>query len=81
MERPTFDFPVHPVSETIMNPNGATAQEKIDKIDMYIWKKDYELVHSRKAEFTKKWVFPMILDQCFPSLRSQLEEAIFFEET
>ena len=64
VERPTFDFPVCPVYKTMMNPDGTTAQEKNDKMDIYIWKKDYELVHSRKAEFTKKEkrVFPIILD-------------------
>ena len=47
-----------------------------------MWTKDYKLVHSRRAEFTKKekWVFPMILDQCLPSLRSQLEGTKMFEE-
>ena len=40
VERPTFDFPVHPVSKTITSPDGRTTQEKIDKMDNYIWKKD-----------------------------------------
>ena len=32
VERPTFNFPVHPVSRTISNPDGTTTQEKIDEI-------------------------------------------------
>ena len=51
---PTFDFPVYLVSKTIMSPDQTTMQEKIDEIDIYIWKKDYELVHRRKAEFIEK---------------------------
>ena len=37
-----------------MNPDGTTRQEKIDEMDIYIWKKDYMLAHSRRAEFTEK---------------------------
>ena len=56
--------------------------KKIDEMDIYVWKKDYELVHNRKAELIKKkQVFPIILDQCLLSIRSQLEGAKTFEET
>ena len=46
-------------------------------------KKDYKLICNKKAEFIKKEkrFFPIILDQCSPSLRSQLEGARTFEET
>ena len=51
-------------------------------MDIYVWKKDYKLIHSKKAEFVEKEkrVFPIILDQCSPSLRSQLEDMKTFEE-
>ena len=83
MECPTFDFPVRPVSKTVMSPDKTTRQEKIDEMDIYIWKNDYGLVHNRKAEFIEKEkrLFPIILDQCLPSLRSQLEGTKTFEET
>ena len=76
-------FQSGPVSKTITSPDGTTRQEKIDELDIYVWKKDYELVHNRKAEFIEKEkrVFLIILDQCLPSLRSQLEGAKTFEET
>ena len=38
VERPEFDFPVHPVSKTIMNPDGLMTQEKIEEMDIYVWK-------------------------------------------
>ena len=61
---PKFEFPVRPVSKTIMNPDGTMTQEKIDEMDIYVWKKDYELLHNWKAEFVEKEkrVFPIILD-------------------
>ena len=43
-------------------------------MDIYIWKKDYEFIHNQKADFTKKEKnLSIILDQCSPSLKSQLE--------
>ena len=54
MERPTFNFSVRPVPRTIRNPDGTIMQEKNDEMDIYMWKKDYELVHSKKAKFTEK---------------------------
>ena len=82
IECPKFEFPVRPVSKTIMNPDGTIAQEKIVEMDIYVWKKDYELVHDHKAEFEEKGkrVFSIILDQCSPSLRSELEGAKSFED-
>ena len=57
-------FPVHPIPKIVTNPDATMTQEKVDEIDIYIWKKAYDLVHSRKAGFTKKEkrVFPNILD-------------------
>ena len=51
-------------------------------MDIYMWKKDYELIHNKEVEFIKKekGVFPIILNQCSPSLRSQLEGRKTFEE-
>ena len=51
-------------------------------MDIYSWKRDYKFVHSRMADFTRKQkrVFPIILNKCTPSLRSQLEGAKIFEE-
>ena len=78
-----FEFPICPVPKITANPDGTTIQEKIDEMDIYVLKKDYKLVHSKIAEFIKKEkrVFPIITDQCSPSLRSQLEGAKTFEET
>ena len=44
---------------------------------------DYELIHNRKADFIEKEkrAFPIILDQCSPSLKSQLEGTKNFQET
>ena len=77
LEHPKFDFPVHPVPRIIMNTDGMTTQEKIDEMDIYVWKKDYELIHNQIAEFVEKEkrVFPIILNQWSPPLRSQLEGA------
>ena len=82
VEHPIFNFPVHPVPRMVRNLDGITMQEKIDEMGIYIWKKEYELVHNKKADFTKKekQVLPIILDQCSPSLRPQLEGAKTFEE-
>ena len=81
VEHSIFEFPVCPVQKIILNLDGTTTQEKIDEMDIYMWKKDYKLVHNKKAEFTKKEkrVFPIIFDQYSPSLRSQLEGARMFE--
>ena len=65
-----------------LNLDGTTTQEKVDEMDIYMWKKDYELIHNKKAEFIEKekQVFPIILGQCSLSLRSQLEGTKTFEE-
>ena len=83
MEHLEFNFPEHLVPLVVTNEDGTSTQEKIDKMDMYIWKKDYELLHKRKTDFieNEKRVFPIILNQCSPSLKSQLEGAKIFEET
>ena len=82
VERPVLEFPARPIPKTILNSDGTITLEKVDEMDSYVWKKDYKLVHSKKAEVIEKEkrVFPSILDQCSPSLRSQLEVMKKFEE-
>ena len=59
-----FNFLTRPVPKIVTNPDGTMTQEKVDEMDIYVWKKDYELIHSQKADFTQKEkiVFPIILD-------------------
>ena len=78
-----FDFPARLTPKIIVNSDGTMTQEKIHEMYIYIWKKDYELVHSQKANFTEKvkQVFFIILDQCSSSLKLQLEGAKNFQET
>ena len=40
VERPTFDFPLHPIPRTIRNPDGTFMHKKMNEIDIYVWKKD-----------------------------------------
>ena len=40
VERPKLKLPVCPVPWTVMNPDGTVTQEKIDEMDVYVWKKD-----------------------------------------
>ena len=82
VECPLFKFPKCPVPWVITYVDGMMTQEKIDKMDIYVWKMDYELIQSQKADFTEKEkrVFLIILDQCSPSLRLQLEGTKTFEE-
>ena len=82
VECPKFKFPAHPVPQTVMNLDGTVKQEKIDEMDVYVWKKDYELTHNQKAEFIEKEkrVFQIILDQCSPLLRSQMQGAKNFKK-
>ena len=47
VERPKFDFPARPVTKIVVNSDGTTTQEKINEMDIFIWKKNYELVHSQ----------------------------------
>ena len=49
-----FNFPERPVPRVVTNINGTLMHEKIDEMDIYIWKKDYELVHNRKVDFIEK---------------------------
>ena len=66
VERPKFEFPVCPVPQTVINPDGTMMQQKIYEMDTYVWKKGYELVCNQKSEFVEeeKRVFPIILDHC-----------------
>ena len=54
VECPHFKFPEHPVPLIVPNMVGLMMQERIGEMDVYVWKKDYELVHGQKAEFNKK---------------------------
>ena len=83
MERPVFKFPQKPMSQVITNANGNPIQERLNKMEMYIWKKDYKFVHKQMAEFKEKEerVFPIIPGHCSPSLRSQLEGTKSFKDT
>ena len=42
VEHSIFEFRVHPVPKIILNPDGTTTQEKVDKMEICMWKKDYE---------------------------------------
>ena len=53
VERSVFEFPARPLLKTILNSDGRITQEKVDEMDIYVWKKDYELIHSKKAEFVE----------------------------
>ena len=83
MEHPVFKFPQQPMAQVITNTNVNPIQERFNKMEMCIWKKDYELIHKQRAEFKKKEkrVFPIILGQCSPSLRSKHEGAKSFKDT
>ena len=74
---------MQPAVQIVTNADGKPIQERFIEIDMYIWKKDYELVHKQRAEFKEKEksLFPIILRQCSPSFRLQLEGAKSFENT
>ena len=82
-ERLNLEFPACSVPWITINPDAMMMQGKINGKDINVWKKDNELIHSQKAEFTEKEkrVFPIILDQCSQSLRSQLEGATTFHKT
>ena len=41
VERPKFEFPLRPVARRVMNLDRTVTQEKIDKMDVYVWKKKY----------------------------------------
>ena len=77
VEQLEFNISEHAKPQVVKNKDGISTQEKIDEIDINIWKKDYELVQKTKADLIKKEkrVFPIILDQCLPLLRSQLKGA------
>ena len=45
VELAEFNFPEHPVPWVISNEDETSTQEKIDEIDINIWKKDYVMVH------------------------------------
>ena len=54
VEHLTFMLPKWPKLQIIANMDGKSTQEKINKMDVYIWKKDYELLHQQKVEFKEK---------------------------
>ena len=61
MKHSQFDFLVCPVQSIIANPDGTITKEKINEMDVYLWKNDYELVHNRKSEFIKKRGYSQLL--------------------
>ena len=55
-------------------------REKVNEIDVCVRKKDFKKVSNKEAEFEdkEKRVFQIILGQCSPTLRLQLEGASDF---
>ena len=66
---------IRPTEKIMTDNNGKILKTGPDEMDILIWKKDFEKQHIRLAEFKRKEkrVFPIVLGQCFPSLRLQLE--------
>ena len=60
VEHPVFKFPQQPIAQVITDSNGNPIQERFNKMEMYIWKKDRKLIHKQRAEFKKKIVFLII---------------------
>ena len=62
-EHPKFEFPLCPVARTVINPDGTVTQEKIYKMDIYVWKKvmssfiigKQNLSKTRKESFQLFW--------------------------
>ena len=83
VECPVFKFPKQPLAQIITDPNGKLIQERFNEMEMYIWKKDYELVHKQRAEFEEKEkrVLLIVLGQCSPSLRSKFKGAMSLQDT
>ena len=46
VEHPEFNFPEHPVPQIVTIKDSTSMQEKVDKMDINIWKKDNKLVHT-----------------------------------
>ena len=49
IECPEFKFPENPKQWVVTNEDGTSTQEKINKRDIHMWKKNYELVHMTKV--------------------------------
>ena len=49
-------------TKNILSLDRTTTQVKVDEMDIYVLKKDYWLIHNKKAEFIKKEkpFFPII---------------------
>ena len=44
-----FTFLKLPWLQIIMDMDGESTQEKINEMNVYIWKENYELIHKQKA--------------------------------
>ena len=82
IERPAILMPKLPMKKKIVKEDGTTIEEEFNEVEVFMWKKEYEAEYKRRREFEEKEkrVFPIILGQCSPSLRSQLEGGKGFEE-
>ena len=54
VERPIFTYPAWPVGYPVTSDYGKTTHEKVDKMDVYVWKKEFEKVLNKEAEFKEK---------------------------
>ena len=52
--RPTLMHPRRPKGPDITVLNGTVTKGKGNKIDIYVWKKDYEKVHNNISKFQEK---------------------------
>ena len=66
----------------VTSSDGKTTQKNVDDMDVYVWKKDFEKAHNKESEFKAKEerATLIVLGQCSPSLRSQLEDTQNFVE-
>ena len=72
VERPTFTYPTRPTGRMITLRRITTMQEKVDEVDVYIWKKASKKIHNKKVDFKEKEKKVFSLGQCVEVRTCQL---------
>ena len=59
----------------MIDKEGNEVKGKLNKMDVFMWKENWKIAKDLNKKFTKfqKTAYPLVIRQCSPALRAQLE--------
>ena len=82
LKHPVFIFPEMPEDRFELNKGGNQVYQRPNEMKVFMWKKQWEQVNTREAKYLKYQMtaYPIIMGQCSPALKVQLEGSKGYEK-